>query len=225
MLAPVLETARCVTWTPRGTVHYDFVEIGTANFATLIEQATPTTVGISVEPIRHYLDQLPSPPGVCKLPVAISRTGQFGDALVYYVPETVIRERGLPSWLVGCNSVGAMHRAHRILGVEDLVVTEQVSVMPLHHVMTHYNVTALDHLKLDTEGSDSEILLTYLDHYRNQGNVPLPRKITFESNILTAEWQIQLVIENYRMLGYDVVRSQLGTEGDTTLTLCESRIQ
>jgi len=31
---------------------YDFVEIGTSDFDTLIEQATDTTRGISIEPVR-----------------------------------------------------------------------------------------------------------------------------------------------------------------------------
>ena len=38
---------------------YDFIEIGTSNFDTLIEAADDTTVGISIEPIGYYLDQLP----------------------------------------------------------------------------------------------------------------------------------------------------------------------
>ena len=45
----------------------DFLEIGTSNFDTLIQLADNKTVGISVEPIKYYLDSLPSPANVLKI--------------------------------------------------------------------------------------------------------------------------------------------------------------
>jgi len=46
---------------------YDFVEIGTSDFDTLIETATDATRGLSIEPVRYYLDRLPERAGVKKL--------------------------------------------------------------------------------------------------------------------------------------------------------------
>ena len=40
------------------TKHYDFIEIGTSDFDTLIETSNNDTVGISIEPIKYYLDNL-----------------------------------------------------------------------------------------------------------------------------------------------------------------------
>ncbi len=51
---------------------YDFVEIGTSDFDTLIQTATDTTRGLSIEPVRHYLDRLPSPAGVKKIWAGVS---------------------------------------------------------------------------------------------------------------------------------------------------------
>ena len=51
----------------------DFIEIGTSNFnaiTQLIDMNEPI-VGYAIEPYKDYLDQLPSPPGVKKLNIAI----------------------------------------------------------------------------------------------------------------------------------------------------------
>ena len=40
--------------------NYNFIEIGTSNFDALIEECNDNSKGISVEPIKHYLDALPN---------------------------------------------------------------------------------------------------------------------------------------------------------------------
>jgi hypothetical protein len=39
---------------------FDFVEIGTSDFDTLIQKAGDTDIGISIDPIDEYLERLPS---------------------------------------------------------------------------------------------------------------------------------------------------------------------
>jgi hypothetical protein len=46
--------------------HYDFIEIGTSDFDTLIETSDDKTVGLSIEPIKYYLDRLPERKNVKK---------------------------------------------------------------------------------------------------------------------------------------------------------------
>lgn len=41
---------------------YDFIEIGTSHFGTLLHGAEAGIRGIAVEPISEYLDQLPNLP-------------------------------------------------------------------------------------------------------------------------------------------------------------------
>ena len=38
---------------------YDFIEIGTCDCDTLIQECNNTTYGISIEPLKFYLDMLP----------------------------------------------------------------------------------------------------------------------------------------------------------------------
>ena len=70
----------------------DFLEIGTSNFDTLIQLADNKTVGISVEPIKYYLDSLPSPANVLKINAAISITNTSEDIELYYIPSEQIRK-------------------------------------------------------------------------------------------------------------------------------------
>lgn len=52
--------------------NYDFVEIGTSNFDTLIEKADDNILGISVDIIKYYIDKLPNKKNVKKYNIGIS---------------------------------------------------------------------------------------------------------------------------------------------------------
>ena len=55
-------------------IDYDFIEIGTSDFQTLIEEASDEAIGLSVEPISYYLNKLPNPKNVgLGLPNSISK--------------------------------------------------------------------------------------------------------------------------------------------------------
>ena len=190
---------------------YDFVEIGTSDFDTLIETATDATVGLSIEPVKHYLDRLPDRPGVRKIWSAISADNVKSMLQVYYVPESVIKEKGLPNWLRGCNSVGDYHLQHRKLGIEHLVETSHVPCWPIGELFEREQVTELDLLKLDTEGQDCAILLHLAAWLSTQPATARPRKIIFESNELADPDQVTAVINQFIMLGYSLQISDYDT--------------
>jgi hypothetical protein len=192
---------------------YDFIEIGTSNFDTLIEAADDNTVGLSIEPIKYYLDQLPDRARVKKLALAVSRSQAPGQMQVYYVPERTIRARGLPDWLRGCNSVGDYHPKHIELMVRDLVQIDSVDVVPIGDIFNLYDVTELDYLKIDTEGADCEIMYTLSLFLDDQPKSRYPKKILFESNELANQELVEaiknqfVVVMGYRVTcsGYDTV--------------------
>ena len=190
---------------------YDFVEIGTSDFDTLIETATDATVGLSIEPVKHYLDRLPDRPGVRKIWSAISADNVKAMLEVYYVPESVIKEKGLPDWLRGCNSVGDYHLQHCKLGIEHLVETSHVPCWPIGELFEREQVTELDLLKLDTEGQDCAILLHLAAWLSTQPATARPRKIIFESNELANPDQVTAVINQYIILGYSLQISDYDT--------------
>lgn len=189
---------------------YNFVEIGTSDFDALIQSATDTTRGISIEPIQYYLDRLPSPAEVIKLCCAVSTTNQSAMLEMYYVPEVAIREHGLPEWLRGCNSIGGYHLQHKKLAIEHLVNMTHVPCYPLSQILEQHQVTELDLLKIDTEGQDSDILLNFANNMTVR-----PRRIEFESNELSDQSRVRQVIDCYVRLGYSVIH----TGSDTVLEI------
>ena len=77
-------------------LNYDFIEIGTSNFDTLIQSSDDETLGISVDAVKYYIDNLPDKLNVKKINVGISDVNQVLD--VYYIPENIINENKLPQW-------------------------------------------------------------------------------------------------------------------------------
>ena len=88
-------------------IDYDFIEIGTSDFDTQIELSDENTVGLTIEPLKFYLDKLPNKSNVKKLQVAISDSDSEID--IYYIPEERIHEYSLPWWVRGSNSVSKPH--------------------------------------------------------------------------------------------------------------------
>lgn len=187
---------------------YDFIEIGTSCFETLIEKASDTDIGLSVEPLKHYLDKLPDKPGVQKVALAISCDGQRTCSQVYHIPESVIRERGLPDWLIGCNSVGAPHPQHERLGILNLVQKYEVIAVPIGWLFQVYDVDAVNYLKIDVEGQDAAILLQLHEYIVERGRYSQwPKKIDFESNELVPAAQVKQVIQQYTAIGYKLMNT------------------
>jgi hypothetical protein len=190
---------------------YDFIEIGTSNFDTLIQTADNNTVGLSIEPIKYYLDQLPNKSNVKKLNIAVSRTDESDILDVYFVPESVIILNRLPDWLRGCNTIGQYHFQHTKLGITHLVVKQPVPVVPIGQIFNEYNVTELDYLKIDTEGSDSSIMLHLYKFLKNEPTTRYPKRILFESNELSVSAEVELVKSNFIDIGYTIVQAGYDT--------------
>ena len=65
-------------------VFYDFIEIGTSDFDTEI-QKNDNKCGVSIEPIKYYLDKLPNKENCIKLNMGISNYN--GKCVVNYLSE------------------------------------------------------------------------------------------------------------------------------------------
>ena len=115
--------------------HYDFIEIGTSDFDTLIEHAEDNTVGLSVEPIKHYLDNLPTKLKVKKINCAIAFDNIEKLCNVYYLSEEVIKQYRLKKWLRGCNSINDYHYQHKHFKVEHLVTISEIQQIPISKLL------------------------------------------------------------------------------------------
>ena len=85
----------------------DFIEIGTSDFDTEIQICDDNAIGLTIEPIKFYLDRLPNKKNVIKINSAISNYNGFTD--VYYVNDDMINKFNLPSYIKGQNSIGSPH--------------------------------------------------------------------------------------------------------------------
>lgn len=183
---------------------YDFIEIGTSNFDTYIQNATDQSIGISVEPILDYLNQLPDKPFIKKLNCAVSKNNIEENLEVFYVPENIIQEHNLPWYIKGCNAVGDYHKQHVWLNVTHLVEKKLIKAIPIGKLFTDNNVTGCDILKVDTEGSDSDILLHLVNFLKLQDKSVYPKKIIFESNVLTPKEKVDNAVNACLNIGYKI---------------------
>lgn len=153
-------------------MHYDNIEIGTADFRLLIADAPGN--GISVEPVPHLFEKLPDREGWEKLNAAIST--ESGEMDMWYVnPEFY---DVLPTWAKGCNKLGEPHPS--ILKEHQLKIT--VPVITIREFFERFDITSVNNFKIDTEGHDYDILMDYFG-----SDLPKPERLTYESNELTSD--------------------------------------
>jgi len=187
---------------------YDFIEIGTSDFDTLLETCGPSEIGLSIEPISAYLDALPTKPNVKKINVAVSNTN--GDILINYIKPADIERYSLPDFVKGCNSVNFYHPTVVKIFLQHnipltLITSDTVRMIDYATLVQENNVTGCKYLKIDTEGHDCIILNNIIDFCTNGHEDLFPKKITFESNVLSAKKDVDLVIERFLQNGYKLI--------------------
>jgi len=185
---------------------YDFIEIGTSNFDTMIEKADELTVGLTVEPLKFYLDDLPSKSNVRKLQVAVTNNTLLDSSIdIYYIPPNVIHQYNLPWYLKGCNRVNEMHPLHISQNLQQYVQKETVPLMSICELLTSNHVRRLNVLKIDTEGHDDVILHGLFDHLHGLPSMYYPSIIRFECNENTPSERATQIKERLIREGYTIV--------------------
>jgi hypothetical protein len=180
-------------------MHYDFIEIGTSDFDSLVETAPDDAVGLCVEPVATHLNKLPSRNGVKKINAAISTDGNDGMCQVFFVPPETIDLHGLPHWLRGCNSIGEPHPQHSNLSVLHLLQKDVVRKLSVATLLWENYVSSIDVLKIDTEGHDCSILKWFFIEVVKNKNL-LPKRIVFENNSLTNQDDLSFVLRLFESI-------------------------
>jgi len=189
-------------WEDNRQTHFDYVEIGTSDFETLIEIMPEDFKGISVEPIIEYLDHIENRPNKIKANIAIS--DRDTETNIYYVDESDIQKYNLPSWVKGCNSIDFPHRSVSELikerGLPDIISTRKIETISFQSFVKRFNIESIGLLKIDTEGHDFVILRDMI-----KTNIR-PKKIHFEANSLYSEEEIQSIIFELQEVGYHLTQ-------------------
>jgi len=178
--------------------HYDFIEIGTSDFSTLLEQF-PNQRGISVEPIAVYFNALPEPKTGKKIMCAIS--DYDGTIEMNWVHPDDIRERNLPDWIRGCNSIGN-HPAREKFADSLITRKNKVKTLTWYSLVQHHNIETVDIIKIDTEGHEHIILSQILNHCKVSNF--RPKKIIFESHgeIVANDKELEIISKEFIDIGY-----------------------
>jgi FkbM family methyltransferase len=210
-------------------MHYDYIDIGTSNWGTSCNYITETNKPqiLLVEPVKDYLDQLPSGDHITKCRAAIGAQDKTTE--VYYIPESVINEH-LSEWgfLVGCNSVGDYHPSQRDALVTrkklslDLVQIDPVEMITFQELCRRHCVESIGHVKIDTEGYEVYILPSVLKMVQPPIGLAI-ESIEFEYAFSNPEQQAQLnqMVEEFLLLGYEKywVPNLDGTPGSNDMGL------
>jgi FkbM family methyltransferase len=186
---------------------YDFIEIGTSDFDTLLETTT-NKIGISIEPLKYYLNNLPNNDKVIKVNCAISDSDFETD--IFWVSPDDIKKYNLPNWLRGCNSIISSHpsvmKELEKNNLLEIYKTSKCKCITWSTLISTYDITSVDLLKIDTEGHDCKIIQNILI-----SNTILPNEILFEYNVLTSENEFKSTMNLLNKKGYYEVEKGFDT--------------
>lgn len=190
---------------------YDFIEIGTCDFDTLLQSCKDHERGLSIEAIKHYLDNLPDRENVTKLNAVVSQ--ESGEDYIYTLSEKTIKEFSLPDWIRGCSKLGSPHPyvldELRKKNIEHLYEKNRVRTITIKEIIEEYSITEIGILKTDLEGNDLSIINSLLDYEK-----VLPREITFEYNrehsLESTEEEFKSLVRRLEDFGYQKTKQLPG---------------
>ena len=184
-------------------MNLDFLEIGTSTYETLIQEASETTVGISVEPVKCNLDLLPNKPNVIKVNAAITANRTTDVIDIFYIPPEDVPDSIF--YIRGCNTIGAPHPEQHTGNNLNYVRKEPVRLMNIDELLQEHNVRSIKFLKIDTEGHDCVILNGLFEYLKTRPKTEYPKRIQFETNTLTPVKIVDNTIRDAEILGYKVL--------------------
>ena len=196
--------------------YFDWINIGTSNFGAFAHDL-PGQRGISIEPVKTYLDGLPDWDTHIKMHCAATHNKSQDFIDLYWIPPNAALS--LPPhhkhWS-GLNAVGGYHMQHIKHGVEKFVQIDKVPLKNIAEIFLECDVTGVGRLKIDTEGYDCLIMTGVYewlkDHPRldrPMGNIRspwAPTFIEFETNSLCSKEDVDEVIKKFDSIGYYVSR-------------------
>jgi FkbM family methyltransferase len=177
---------------------YDYVDIGTSNFDTSLDVATDTDNIILVEPIKRFLDDLPSGDNIIKVNCAI---GSKPSTDVIYSVRPGIGWEGL----YGCNQIGKIHPLIKYeIGRQTIqasdVISESIEIITFQQLCEQYDITWISQLKIDTEGHEAIILKQVLQKIKKRELVV--DEIKFEYNYLSDKQVLDHLILAFKEIRY-----------------------
>jgi len=185
---------------------YNFIEIGTCDYHTLLESCKDSDRGLSIEPIKVYLDRLPDKPNITKINCAITSEDKIVD-LFYVAPENQYKYN--LSFTKGWGTIIKPHKGHGE-APEDLIESgvltkEKIQAISWRTLCEKYCVEEVDWVKIDAEGHDCVIVNSILDFYSRVK----PKKISFEKTHCN---EVELESVKIRLNEYNYILKEEGED-------------
>jgi len=189
-----------------------FIEIGVSNFGTLEPYLKRGWKGIMVEPSETIYDAIPTHPNLIKEKCAIDNKNGFADFWVVEDPDYWGNSQEVVGMSCLKDSPGALHEPV----YKDRLKTIQVRTMTLDSLLQKHKVSQIDFLKIDAEGKDVEILLSYsfkiipsiikFEHIHYSGKVYDASVAGFDQESFTRNYQT--LLDKLNNLGYIIWEEQ-----------------
>jgi hypothetical protein len=199
-------------------MHIDFLDIGTCDFDIGNGVIDNNKTYLLVEPVWHYLNNLPTAANIIKANFAISDKEDYIQ--IYFVKEKNIEKYNLPYWVRGCNKINTKHPTILKLieqcGITDNIFTQNtIRCITFQTLIQIYGVTSIQNLKIDTEGHDHIVFKTVADSVLNNKinieNIKLEYLPVFANTNKIDEIRFQLknIYPNQKILGEDLYLSKI----------------
>jgi len=178
-------------------MYYRFIEIGTCDFGTIVDDARDFDHGICVEPIHEYLSELKQRPNVKYLCAAIGTEDGTCD-ITFIPPKVYDNDSSVPPLnfnLRGSNTIKDSHhlmREHYDIpeGAEgkswwegydysEKTIKRKVPQVSVKTFVEMFEISACEILKIDIEGMDTAIMRQFCELWRT-GKMDPPSFITYE---------------------------------------------
>jgi FkbM family methyltransferase len=189
-------------------MRYEFVDIGTSFFCTSVDDYGLNVNGLLVEPIKAYLDVIPSSDTVLKANYAVSDTDGKGvmfaraqtDDVTYVSKQQLAEMRANNEDLhaIGVRGCNSLDNHHPMGGSSEHSTCDVVTFDTL---CEKYNITEVGQLKIDTEGHEHKILPQVLSAIK-LGKVIVTDRIVFEYNNLSNKTILDDIVKEFEQLDF-----------------------
>lgn len=193
-------------------MRYKFVDIGCGHQSVSTDIFGTDVYGVLVEPIKEYLEVLPSGKNIIKVNAAISeKNGEIdfnafiGKNPKYYSNEEITKIKNNPKLLREYNKNFLYSGQSSIKNIEKLLrVSTKIKVKSydLKTFFEKYDITEIDYLKIDVEGYEEEILQQLLIMLE-KGSIKINNQIKYEFNHLSDEKNLNKITERIKQFGFD----------------------
>lgn len=175
-------------------MHFHYVDIGTSDFDTSLDQKTKFQNVLLVEPLDFYLDNLPNGKRIYKECSAISNHN--GIERIYFVPPDVRKEKNFPLCVKGQNKLLEPHKStHRVYQI-----SKSVNVLTFDTLCKKYKIKSIGRLKIDTEGHEVYILPGVIERIKKGMKI---QRVQFEySQFKEHKTVLDSYIKELESLGY-----------------------